>query len=142
MEFAPLSPPSKEVPTAADVVASPKQVYIVQVLGVSMSVQAAILAVAGLVLSVTMILLYPNWISIIASMAILLGMLFASYAVNCTVVGHCQVLAWLFTILYGSYAMLAIIGIVQARHQGLNPFDVAIPSSKTSSVKRVLPKSK
>ena len=80
-----------------------------------MSLQAFVVASAGLLLGLCVFVMFPSIATAVLSL-ILTGIFFLyAYNINCVVVGHCTVLSWVLTAVYLTMACSNIIGVIAAR---------------------------
>lgn len=104
----------------------------VTVFGVTMSLTAFIVALTGIILALAVVMAVPSiWP---AGLLIMLVFFLGAYIVNCTVYGHCKVLAWVLTVLYliNAVSMFALATTVKNYKPELVPLKApgASPSAR------------
>ena len=104
----------------------------VTVFGVTMSLTAFIVALTGIILALAIVMAVPSiWP---AGLMIMLVFFLGAYIVNCTVYGHCKVLAWVLTVLYviNALSMFALATTVKNYKPELVPLKApgASPSAR------------
>ena len=82
----------------------------VNFLGERISQQSAIVALAGIVLSVVVLFLNMSTVGLTASLMTLTAFFLYAYNVNCTIVGKCHVWSWVLTVLYVVNASTLLLG--------------------------------
>ena len=112
---------------------------VVQIGKLHITLPALVTAVCGLVIGVLMPLQMRK---ILSPMAIALYSLFTtlfvvyiSYVINCTVVGHCNILAVVWSSVYFVYATLLVVGL-GVKYIGGGIGNRGAPSSSTKRSKR------
>jgi hypothetical protein len=103
----------------------------VTVFGVTMSLTAFIVALTGIILALAVVMAVPSiWP---AGLVIMLVFFLGAYIVNCTVYGHCKVLAWVLTVLYmiNAVSMFALATTVKNYKPELIPLKA--PGTSRSS---------
>jgi hypothetical protein len=87
-----------------------------------LSLQAAITVVAGVIIGLATIIVFPSrWL---LGFALTAAFFLAAYNVNCVVVGKCKTWAWILTAFYLAYIALAI----PAMFLKVNVYKVAPPA--------------
>ena len=104
----------------------------VQLFGVQVSVNAVIVLSLGLMMSVVMLLL-PSGKRAVAALSMLLTTCVVSYNINCSLVGHCAVWAWILTAVFVTDMALVFVYISIARFFSITG---ASCSSSSSSIGR------
>lgn len=84
----------------------------VNFLGERVSQQSAIVALAGIVLSVVILFLNMTRVGLMASLLSLTAFFLYAYNVNCSVVGKCHVWSWVLTVLYVVNATSLLLGML------------------------------
>ena len=79
----------------------------VKIGSLKLSMQAVVVAACGIVFGLVVGLTYNVVVGLIAILPFFMG----AYTVNCTVVGHCTVWAWILTIVY----VINVLGVVSVR---------------------------
>jgi hypothetical protein len=82
----------------------------INVAGVNVSVQAAIVVFWGTILFVTLLVLSP-YLGV-AGLFLVLPMLLTAYNINCTVNGKCKTWAWVLSIVYSAYVIMVVVGLI------------------------------
>jgi hypothetical protein len=104
----------------------------VTVFGVTMSLTAFIVALTGIILALAIVMAAPSiWP---AGLVIMLIFFFGAYIVNCTVYGHCKVLAWILTVLYviNALTMFTLATTVKNYKPDLVPLKAPGTSARSS----------
>jgi hypothetical protein len=104
----------------------------VTVFGVTMSLTAFIVALTGIILALAIVMTVPSiWP---ASLVIMLVFFLGAYIVNCTVYGHCKVLAWVLTVLYAinAVSIFALATTVKNYKPDLVPLKAPGTSARSS----------
>ena len=83
-----------------------------------LSLAAFITLVAGMCVSLLLLILAPNIYGALSMIYILLVAILFAYGINCTLLGHCKVFAWVLTILYTLSAVSSSIYFGRAIFQG------------------------
>lgn len=98
-----------------------KETKTVTIFGKEISLNAFIVLVAGSVLSIVVsALFFPYGLAI--GLVIFIGSLIAAYNVNCTLVGHCEVWAWILVFLYVIAIVMHLVMIFSDKKEWLNAF--------------------
>lgn len=77
-----------------------QNVKMVQIGNLKITVNALIILVTSIIMSVVLLFAVPMPIGAIFSIAVLLGGAFVSYNVNCVQVGHCRIWAIILVVIY------------------------------------------
>ena len=79
----------------------------VKIGSLTLSMQAVVVVACGLVFGLVVGLTY----NVVAGLIVILPFFMGAYTVNCTIVGHCTVWAWILTIIY----VINVLGVVSVR---------------------------
>lgn len=82
---------------------------------VKITVIAFSLLIIGVVFSVFCLFFLPSSIGVIASLLIMLGFIFAAYNINCVLVGHCIIWAYVLMIVYLLNVVLVVMRLVSLK---------------------------
>jgi hypothetical protein len=80
-----------------------------------MSLQAFLVAVAGVLLGLVMFFVYPHVATAISGLLVMGVFFLYAYNINCSIVGNCSVLAWALTAIFLISACLKIVAVVALR---------------------------
>lgn len=82
----------------------------IQIGKLTIALQALLVFILGLVVSLSILVLFPNLYGLIGAIGIMVPFGIATYLVNCTIVGKCILFSW---ILVGMYVLMAMIMILR-----------------------------
>ena len=89
----------------------PQKVRMVSFGGVKISMNAYMIVIAGIILSVTLAFLVPQ-VGPLVGLFVLFLFMVLSYNVNCVLLGHCHIWAWFLTITYLIYTGVVVYSVV------------------------------
>lgn len=87
----------------------------------------------GLIFSIIIMFTAPKYSGIIAGPIVFLVVILLTYNINCFMVGHCQIWAWMLTVLYILFIILAVISMLFKSETVMDDIAKSISKSVTKS---------
>lgn len=99
---------------------------------IKITVLAFTMLLVGIAFSVFCLFFLPSTVGVIASLLIMLGFIFAAYNINCVLVGHCVVWAYVLIVIYvfNVVAVILKMNAAQPKLQGKLTPKIAIKTRK------------
>jgi hypothetical protein len=108
-----------------------EEIKTIDFFGIRISLNAYIILIVGFIVCIILIFMPPY--GPFAAAILLLFVVIAAYNVNCLLVGHCKIWAWVVTIVYIIFSIVNIMTVYARNKKGLDVKESVFSKMKTAT---------